>query len=439
MLTAALTLEPVQRLEHRASPELLAYAELLALPMGELEAIVDREVEQNPALERRDPPACPACGVAGSPCLCNPRRGRAVGSDLRPVDLPLADEPTTAQALLDDVRPLVAPLDQPILAYVIGCLDGRGFADMSAGEIARELGVPVGRVETVLAVLREHGPAGIGAVDLRECLLLQLDRLEAAGQGHPLVRRIVDRHLHLLARGQWRMLACALDVSRAEVLAATDFIRTRLRPDAPVDVPLRVEDAAVPAVPDVIVREAAGQAGTFSVEIVERRRVSLGLGPDYRPDRVTLLRDAERQWVELYARRAEGFIGRLERRWETMRAVAEAVVARQRNYLLHGPLQIKPLTRAEVAAEIGMHESTVSRAVRGRHVLLPSGRLTPFAAFFDGAQGPCAALARLVAQEQRPSSDAELALALTHLGFPVARRTVAKYRDRLGIPRHTDR
>jgi RNA polymerase sigma-54 factor len=228
-------------------------------------------------------------------------------------------------------------------------------------------------------------------------------------------------------------------VSRAEVLAATDFIRTRLRPDAPVDVPLRVEDAAVPAVPDVIVREAAGQAGTFSVEIVERRRVSLGLGPDYRPDRVTLLRDAERQWVELYARRAEGFIGRLERRWETMRAVAEAVVARQRNYLLHGPLQIKPLTRAEVAAEIGMHESTVSRAVRGRHVLLPSGRLTPFAAFFDGAQGPCAALARLVAQEQRPSSDAELALALTHLGFPVARRTVAKYRDRLGIPRHTDR
>jgi RNA polymerase sigma-54 factor len=234
------------------------------------------------------------------------------------------------------------------------------------------------------------------------------------------------------------MLAAALGASRAEVLAAAEFIRTRLTPPAAIEMPLETDEAAA-ALPDVIIREASGEPRTFSVEIVERQRVSLRLGCDYQPDRVGRLGDVERQWVELHARRAERFIGRLERRWETMRAVAEVVVARQRDYLLRGPLHIKPLTRAEVAAEIGVHESTVSRATRGRYVLLPSGRLMPFCGFFDAAQGPCAALARLIAEERAPRSDSELARALTRLGFPVARRTVAKYRERLGIPRHTER
>jgi RNA polymerase sigma-54 factor len=116
-----------------------------------------------------------------------------------------------------------------------------------------------------------------------------------------------------------------------------------------------------------------------------------------------------------------------------MRRVAETVVGRQEAFVLHGPRHLRPLTRAEVADGLDVHESTVSRAVAGRNVLLPSGRIVPFARFFGGAGAPEAALAGLVAAEETPKSDAELAQELADLGFVLARRTVAKYRGRLGI------
>jgi RNA polymerase sigma-54 factor len=116
--------------------------------------------------------------------------------------------------------------------------------------------------------------------------------------------------------------------------------------------------------------------------------------------------------------------------------VLEAVVVRQQEFLRRGPRFLRPLTRAQIAREVGVHESTVGRAVADRHAILPSGRLAPVSHFFMASRGPEAALAELVAGESRPKPDGELAGELAGLGFKVARRTVAKYRDRLGIPPH---
>jgi RNA polymerase sigma-54 factor len=122
-----------------------------------------------------------------------------------------------------------------------------------------------------------------------------------------------------------------------------------------------------------------------------------------------------------------------------MRAVAEQVVERQREFLRLGPRFLHPLTRAEVAATLGLHESTVSRAVSGKLALLPSGRVMPLAAFFDVSLGPRETLRQAIDAEPRPLSDGELARLLASRGHPVARRTVAKYRAQLGIPAHSAR
>ena len=440
-MTATLTLEVTPRLEQRASPELLAYAGLLALPTLELESLVDREAERNPALERLQTPACPLCGEPGSVCACRSRR-RVAGTDglgFDALDGYVAAEPTPAEVMLAELAPIVATDDRPLLAYLLGSLDERGFIDSTVDEIACRLGVSRARVRTVLAVVRRHGPAGIGASNLRDCLLLQLDRMDEPGADVRVARLIVDRHLDHLAAGRIGAMAAALDVSRAEVAGAAEFIRTRLRPYATFDRP-RFQRAAPPAIPDVVIRERVEAPGEFSVEILERRRVRLVVAPSYVEAACAPgLARADRERVDAQLIQARAFVDRVERRWETMRAVAEFVVARQRDYLAHGPRHMKRLTRAEVAAGVGFHESTVSRATNRRYVLLPHGRVALFAHFFEAARGPRTVLAQLIAEERTPLTDAVLADELTRMGFPLARRTVTKYREHLGIPRHTER
>jgi RNA polymerase sigma-54 factor len=433
---ATFTLEARPQLELRASPELIAYAGLPALPAVELEQAVERELALNPALEREERPVCPFCGelLAGARCLVCSRAGRH-SLAAAPPDAALPAESSAADALLAELRPLVGGPDAEILEYLVGSLDERGFLDARPDEIAARLEASPTQVDRVVGLLRRHGPPGIAATDVRECLLLQLDRLD--GQpGVALAREVVADHLERLASGCWSAVAEALGVTRDEVAATAELVRTRLRPWASIDVP-DSGPTAPPALPDVIVRDR--QDGTFAVELVEPRWLRVVVAPAYADADTRQLDPETRTRVDGQVAQARRFIGRLDRRWQTMRAVAELVVERQRAFVLHGPRFIAPLTRAEVAGALGVHESTVSRATNGRYVLLPSGRVVPFSRFFEATQGPCAALAQLVAEERSPSSDAKLAEELAELGFPIARRTVAKYRERLGIPPHTQR
>ncbi len=142
---------------------------------------------------------------------------------------------------------------------------------------------------------------------------------------------------------------------------------------------------------------------------------------------------AERARVVAQVAQARAFIERVERRRATLSRVARLVVAQQAAFLRNGTAALVPLTRAEVAEELGLHESTVCRTVAGRYVRLPGGRIVAFADFFRRSLGAEEALSQLVAAEGRPRSDTELAEELAARGFRIARRTVAKYRERLGI------
>jgi len=137
--------------------------------------------------------------------------------------------------------------------------------------------------------------------------------------------------------------------------------------------------------------------------------------------------------VRALIRRADGFLAQLERRWHTLRRIGAYLADRQRDFLQRGPSSMAALTRAETARALGVSESTVSRAVAGKFALLPGGAVVPLADFFDCSLQVRTELRAIITGEERPLSDSELAELLRRRGYSIARRTVAKYRDRLGI------
>ena len=433
MMTQSLALRPVARLELRLSPALLLHAELLQCAGAALDARIQAELDRNPALTRvtraRGALGCLRC--TGS-CSCaaraeDRREDRAVtapASDGYPSFEP-ADRPDGTAAVLADAAAELPARDRPLAAWILADLDPRGFLPGGAAGVAAALGVATERVRRIVAVLRAVGPPGLCAADVRECLLAQLP---AAGAAPRLTSAIVADHLPALALGRYAAIAAALDADTDEVLAARDFVRARLRPWAALD------GAGPPppaAPPDVVV--SYGDDGTPEIRLPgDALRVD-PLWTRLARDTGALSRE-ERRDVTDRVRRAEAFLAALDERAGTLRRVAAYVAMRQQTLLRQGPAARVPLTRAEVSAELGLHESTVSRAVAGKRVRLPDGRTVAFADLFGAGGSVLATLRAIVAAEQRPLSDTELAAELGDRGYPVARRTVAKYRGQLGIP-----
>ncbi len=447
-----------QYMQMRPSPSLIQFTEILALSSLDLEALIEEAVDQNPALELHEVSVCPACGdpllADGSCYRC--QRGldlahQAAGELAEPEEetqdpwLRVADQRSLAEHLIVELATVLDESDLPIAEHLIGELNDRGFLETPLSALAEALSVPRERVARVLTALQTVGPAGIGARSVSECLLLQLERWSESGVDHPLARAIVSDHLPALAQGKYSQLAEALGVSYEEVLAARDFIRSHLRPypiAERIDLePWQGDRGTGFVAPDIIVR--LKEDDSVDVEVVESRRYALSISPLYRnlasrlaagsePSELGLGRADERH-VRQQVSRAETFLAHIRERRETIRRVAVYVMERQKEYLRKGPRYLKPLTRAEVAEALALHESTVSRATAGKYVLLPSRHVVLFAEFFRAALPVHDVLKELVANESRPLSDAELATELRSRGYRVARRTVAKYRAQLGI------
>ena len=401
-LVAVQQQRPVQILA--VSPAMVAFAELLCLPLPDLAQAVEREVERNPALER----------VTDAPV------------DAIPIDraAAIADEPTDAARLLADVRVALQERDHRLAELVVASLDERGFLTATVEELACWCGADPMRVRRILDVVRVTGPAGIAATDLRECLLLQLDRLQTV---NALARSVIENHLEDIASGRFCHVARALGVRRDDVVAARDFVRERLRP-----------------APDYSTNPRPAQRQTVDIVVDDQLRVSLTEPALLRLRVAPLYADLaehgtalERRHARAHVRRANSFATRLEQRWETTRAVAQETIDRQPKFVRGDAEGLLPLTRAAVARALGVHESTVSRATRERHARLPDGRVVPMCSFFCAvAGGAREALRDLLANERdHPCTDAELADALADRGYAVARRTVAKYRAELRVLR----
>lgn len=429
----------------RVTPALLNLAQLLSLPSMDLQQLVQQELADNPALDEVETyeQACTRCGSLVIDGLCvNCASSDAVGDSTanrreEEVDplLFVAAPRSLSETLLGDLYASLPVEDHPIALALVGNLDERGFLADDLEVIADLLGIPLERVEFVLQRLRELGPPGIATRDTQECLLVQIDLLEVQGVTCPHARAIVKDHFEDLGAGRFKQIARQLRISADEVDTARNFIRRHLwpfpaqaaMPDVapPQRTRYRTADIAI------VLRD-----DKFVVEVLHSPRRVLRLNPLYQDlaRKASSLPDDERAHVQEYIARARVFLTNLRQRESTLQRIGEAIVVRQEQFLLHGVRHLAPMTRAEIALELGVHESTVSRATADKTALLPNGTLLPMSEFFVAARGVQDVLRELITQEPRPLSDDELARLLGEQGYPIARRTVAKYRDLMKIP-----
>lgn len=475
-------LEPRARAEQtvRVSLKLITSSAILHLSADELERSVNQEQVENPAFEVDEQTicllcgapmygrTCPNCGHFGAPTQPLPAIGEApvnydiptetvwnvvehtfdmdnygfAAAERDDEDDPWARIPvseTLAEILLRQLEALIAPGDEEIAEQLVGNLNERGYLEMSVPDIAAHLNVPVERVEYVLSQLQTLEPLGIGARDLRECLLIQLDALEELDTPHPLAHTLIDRYLDRLGRNQWQDIARALGVTEREVRHASHYIRATLHPfpaytyNAETPQTRSNNDAAYVR-PDVIIRKIGA---AFELELIEEKRYRFSINADQvmPPLVVTPLSRELQQYINHHLDRAKFFIDCVQRRWRTLKRVMELVVDYQRDFLERGVRYLRPLTRAEVATRLNLDEGTVSRATANKYALLPNGRLIPLSDFFDSSLSIKDVLREVIAGEdaKRRFSDDELAHLMQARGYPMARRTVTKYREEMGI------
>lgn len=320
-----------------------------------------------------------------------------------------------------------------IVRYLSSCLDGDGYLRGPLDELAKDSGIPLPLLEQGLSVLRTLEPAGVGACSLSQCLALQLERAGVDGPALAIVRD----HLEALARCRYRCIADKLKISVDEVLAAQKTIRELdPRPGAVFEQP---EQTAY-VYPDIFVEE---QDSHFVARSRNQERPAFQINGYYKD----LLAHSGQPEVKDYLRKkvqsAQDVLGAIAQRQDTLLRCAQAIVDRQEEFFRAGEQALRPLRMADVADAVGIHESTVSRAVREKYLQCQRG-VYPLSWFFSrgGAGGDMggaaakAALRRLIDGEDKahPMSDQKLCEALAAAGCPISRRTVAKYRDELNIP-----
>jgi RNA polymerase sigma-54 factor len=455
-------LQPV--IQVKVTPKQIAANYILQMSSVELQEAISQELDENPALEMLELPACPICGspVAGNYCTeCMPRKatdgadGAHAAGDELPADVPsrLRDDEdefdpiarAEAEFTLEDhltwnLYSLLPGRLHHVADHVIGALDGNGFLTQSDEEIAAATGVSVDDVRSVLSAMRGIEPIGIGSRSITESLLAQVEYLREQGEIEvpEIAEAVIRDHLSDVGERRFREIAADLGVGQRDVVATWEFVKANLNPYPTSAFTASVSgDSGRPIVrPDVIIRAVDGG---LAVEVVESRRFSLRVEPMYSTMssrlRSSAATEVEKQHVREYVGRAKFFIDNINRRRATIQRIAECLADRQRDYLLHGVQHLVPLTRAEVGELIGMHESTVSRATAEKFVMIPSGEVVPFSHFFTASLGVKDQIRRLIESEDpaHAYSDQEIADVLAEEGIALARRTVAKYRDELQI------
>jgi RNA polymerase sigma-54 factor len=473
-------LEQTPKPDHvlKVNTRLITSSTILHLSADELERTVNQEQTENPALEVAEQHVCFFCGAPTYSQMClacghlahsrqpqtqvaeslaryepseDPWAHREIYYDIdnygfTEVDNdeeydPLAripTRPTLLEVLLQQLEALIAPADAPIAEQLVGNLNERGYLEIDLPEIATHLKVPVERVEYVLSQLQSLEPLGIGARNPRECLLIQLKALSEPDAPPPLVYTLLDRYLDQLGANQFQDIARQLKVSEQEIRQACLYIRSRLHPfPAHIYQADTCIDGDVTYIrPDVIIRKGDS---CFEVELIEENRYNFDVSTNYpntaeQPRTERENKDLQR-YMHHHRDQAKFFIDCIHRRWRTLKRVAQMVVDYQREFLEKGIRYLRPLTRAEVATRLNLDEGTVSRTTANKYALLPNGRLIPLSDFFDGSLSIKDMLRELI-QSEKPNhrlSDEELARLLMARGILLARRTVTKYREEMGI------
>ncbi|NLT71334.1 MAG: RNA polymerase factor sigma-54 [Verrucomicrobiaceae bacterium] len=353
-------------------------------------------------------------------------------------------EPVTLQEhLMKQLNFAEAPAAiHEIAAMLIGNIGENGFLQVDLEDLCFDLGIPIQDLEAAKTLVQSFDPVGIGALNLHDCLLIQLERL---GKHHSLEYRIIDHHLDDLARKRYPQIAKKLSVSPEQITKAAEFIATLdPRPGSRFG-----EDTNTYVTPDVTV-ERIGDEWVVSMnnEQIPRLRISNA----YKDLMASGSGREAKAYIRDKIRAGKFLIKSIHQRQQTIQSIAEEIVSRQEDFLEHGPSRLRPMNMAQIAEKVGVHETTVSRAVSGKYMATPHGVFEMkyfFTTGYETEDGESLSntsvkqtLAEMIDAEnpRKPHSDKKLVEELEKRGIKIARRTVAKYREEMNIlPSHMRR
>ncbi len=477
------------------SPQMQQSLALLQAPMLDLQAMVNKELQENPVLEELSPDekhsaddenesgveligkpgedeaAEPPAGTKVEPAdesngepyddfqvemerlaeLSEEWREHFNASNIAPVSRPTVDDEERRQFMFESLtsgtslqehllgQAHLSDLDEEesvVAEVIIGNIDENGFLQASLEELMEASGKDADVVDEVLSVLRSFEPAGVGASDLRECLLLQLERI---GKIDSLEHRVIDKHMDALGRRRFPEIARAIGVEVDEVQnIAENISHLDPRPGSAYQ-----ETAEVYVSPEVFV---SWKDDRWEVTSNREEMPQLRISNSYK-DLLVEAKDSKdvREYIRGKIRDGNFLIKSIHQRQDTILKIGKEIVARQSEFLDNGISHLNPMTMSEIAEKVGVHETTVSRAVSGKYMQTPQG-LFEMRYFFTGAiqtddgkgmsnTSVKQMIAALVENEEKskPLSDESIVKLLGKKKVKIARRTVAKYRGELGI------
>lgn len=454
------------------TPSLLQKIELLTLNQLELSDLMTQELIKNPFLEEVADGADPE-PARGETAAEEPEKEKEKASDDHedfdyeyffqeylstpyrnreyevPDDRPTFEMFLSASTSLSDHLTWQLNLSElsdeirPIVEYLIGNINEDGYLMTSIDEVAESWNVPAETVEAALAALQSFDPIGVGARDLQESLLIQL---RAAGLGGTIAETLVMEYLPLLEKKKYKEIAKGLDCELKDIGDALEVIR-RLSPN-----PGQQYNSREPVYirPDVYIYKISGEyqivlndEGLPQLRLNRAYRRLLLKGDDVPKDTKSFVKERFRSALEL--------IRSIDQRQQTIFRVCRAIIERQREFLEKGRMFLKPMLIKDIAGELGVHPSTISRVVANKYAHTPQG-LIELRKFFtvgvEGADGENVSTVHVkekirkiieVEDNRKPLSDQRISKILSQQGIQITRRTVAKYRDQMSIPGSRER
>lgn len=468
-----------QKLQQKLSPQQIQMIRLLELPTLELEERVKHELEDNPALEEGKEPQDDlehSEEVEDFAAEGSDNEDLSLGDyfsadDIpeyklqqmteraeRKEEIPFAEGESLSEFLLEQLRLRELPEKQVKIAeYIIGNLDDNGYLRRDLSAIADDLVFQAGveadeaEVEQVLRIIQDFEPAGIGARDLKECLLIQLNKREKT-EATRLALRILNSYFEDFTRKRYERILKTLDITEEELKRAIREI-TLLNPKPGSSWGDTMETAMSQVVPDFVVEANNGE---LTLSMNNRGVPDLRINQEYaemfqdyagnKANQTADRRDAV-QFVKQKLDAAQWFIDAIRQRNETLQRTMETIICLQREFFLTGDeTTLRPMILKDVAERTGYDISTISRVSNSKYVQTNFG-VYPLKFFFSesmqtdtGEEISTREVKKIMkdhvdAEDKRhPLTDEELAAILKEAGYVIARRTVAKYREQLGIP-----
>lgn len=456
-----------QALQQRLNIQNVALGRLLEMNMVQFEDEVRRELDDNPALELKNgetdketddfnetPEQLQLADYADADDIpyykLEALNHEAGGTAFDPASVMPDDSDSVLDILLRRLsnETELQPDELNVARYIIGNLDSNGYLTRSLEDIADDMaineGIEVSRNKLIKAfeAVRALEPAGIGAIDLRDCLLLQLDRLETTPEVLTAILIIKD-NFELFAKKHYDRLGNAVGTSASDLERALRLIQS-LNPKPAASL-AGTPDSSPHIIPDFILDYDA-MTELFTVSL-SGRQPDLGIEESFSATHQAGERGSSEADAFIKKKRDEAtsFIKLAEMRGATLLAIAKTIVSKQSAFFASGdPAEIRPMILKDISAVTGLDISIISRAVAGKYILAPHG-VYPLKYLFNERSSASSdtssleileAIKKLINSEDKssPLTDQELTEKLQASGYDIARRTVAKYRERLGYP-----